>query len=991
MDSEYFLSLLSFCIIYSKVHPLPPVYFSYPFFLCYSDFFTTRDGNSLLSLDYENDRNTASELSSSRMETKTTRQSSTSASRCETKTADQHSSTTTTLITTGPPPCPTTGCTTPMWISKNTAYTCNICRKNCGAGERWICHEHRNDYCFECYARSPHCNLGHNFGSIIATCYGSTFERSLILPKLFTDSVKQMNAGIIRNAFNHFGKNTERLPGWKECLHEIIQPWEPGWDAHAGWSTRKECTCDDCKKVLSRERWNQELSHFDDILTEDSTRTALLRDTGIRVDVLVAFAIDHDCWEWPTWRVVRDIIQPATRSTRCRYGDLPGMKENNYFGPATIFVSHTWTAPFGNLVAAASQGAKYNRYVWVDIFAVRQWPGNMADLNFRPVIEASTAMVVSVSPVKGLAEHREQTKGVCERVVCPGLLLISLPGAFIYSVYNVILNGIVYEGFLNSVSCLFLTLVCFYFFGIVFHFFKNYLCHYNRNYSLTNIMMDFGYEMQYNPAGGCYCFFNLMQFSQKQFLETEEGKEAKKNIFFFRLWCVVEVASAVENKKPIIVKGGKATKNEEGIYEYDQKSLGDMFLNLEDMVDIASSECAVPADKVRELKTIYDKFGENCNTIINEMVSSVISGARVAEENNVIEIDSASCGEIESLDHLYTGLEPTETEIEVASTILIAACASGRRRIVEILIEHWKENKQGFCNLIDSSKSLSWAAKFGHIDVVRLLLKIGGIDVNAGNALHLACQHNKLQVVNMLLQEDRLRIDGEVNISQETKGSSVEELNSLHNSLIDPNQINQFEVFARTPLSIARWNSHTEIEQCLLQYPGINKKCTYNYAGRIFYTIFVSVTLLLLYPLYLCFTPPTGFLKFMIGSLLISNELCLMIFLAILGTQYLYTTYLRYISLGFVLCIIGILSFIFIITSTDWQDEHCLCQLRYNSNDYINYTKLSTCTNVTKDFCDSTWREDTQCSLPIGCKLIKKCNYDITYYIPGDKVWCKFF
>ena len=53
---------------------------------------------------------------------------------------------------------------------------------------------------------------------------------------------------------------------------------------------------------------------------------------GIRVDVLIAFAIDHNCWDWPTWQVVRDIIQPATESTRCRYADLPGMKENNYFG-----------------------------------------------------------------------------------------------------------------------------------------------------------------------------------------------------------------------------------------------------------------------------------------------------------------------------------------------------------------------------------------------------------------------------------------------------------------------------------------------------------------------------------------------------------------------------------------------------------------------------------------------------------------------------------
>ena len=45
-----------------------------------------------------------------------------------------------------------------------------------------------------------------------------------------------------------------------------------------------------------------------------------------------------------------------------------------------------------------------DRIVWIDIFAVRQWPGNLCDLNFRGVIERSEAMVVSTSPVVGLSE-----------------------------------------------------------------------------------------------------------------------------------------------------------------------------------------------------------------------------------------------------------------------------------------------------------------------------------------------------------------------------------------------------------------------------------------------------------------------------------------------------------------------------------------------------------------------------------------------------------
>ena len=637
-----------------------------------------------------------------------------------------------------------------------------------------------------------------------STSYGNTFARSTLLPKIFAMSVEQMNAGITRNAFNHFKENEAE---WKECLHEIIRSWEPGWDdSSTGWSTREQCTCDACGIALSRERWESERIHFNTIVEEDRTRNSFIRDTGIRVDVLIAFAIDHNCWDWPTWRVVRDIIRPATRSTRCRYGDLPGMKENNYFGPATVFGSHTWSAPFGNLVAAVSQGARYDRYVWIDIFAVRQWPGSMADLNFRSVIETSTAMVVSVSPVKGLEEERQQTKG-CVSYALPCLLFSTVP-FFIFFFFIPTDDGGSGDAFSTTSKV----------FGAVFIF----------GIFILATKCSFG-------KGG-FC-----KRSQKGFLETKEGKEAKKNIFFFRLWCVVEVASAVENKVPIIIQGGQAKKNKEGIYEYDKKSLGDMFSNLEDMVDIASSECAVPSDKVREMNLIREKFGEDCNTIINEIVSGVISGAKIAEANNVIAVDSASCGEDEWLDFLYTGLEPTEKQIESATKVLKAACASGRWKVVKLLKERWKENRQGFCDLVNSSEALSWAAANGHTEVVRVLLKIGGIDVNAGHALFKACQNNKWKVVDRLLQEDGERVTVDVSNLRETKDNGDEEVNILCNSLIDPNQkyyrvINQTKKIKRglgscifeTPLSRARRSGHKEIVQRLLQHPEINRRFFYN-------------------------------------------------------------------------------------------------------------------------------------------------------------------
>ena len=46
------------------------------------------------------------------------------------------------------------------------------------------------------------------------------------------------------------------------------------------------------------------------------------------------------------------------------------------------------------MVAAVSRGARPGRKVWVDVFAVRQAPGNEADLAFGGVIARSTAVVL---------------------------------------------------------------------------------------------------------------------------------------------------------------------------------------------------------------------------------------------------------------------------------------------------------------------------------------------------------------------------------------------------------------------------------------------------------------------------------------------------------------------------------------------------------------------------------------------------------------------
>ena len=63
-------------------------------------------------------------------------------------------------------------------------------------------------------------------------------------------------------------------------------------------------------------------------------------------------------------------------------------------------MSHCWGALFGDLVAAAAHYSPPHRRVWIDLFAVRQWPGNVADLAFEGVVKRCKSVALVVVPLK---------------------------------------------------------------------------------------------------------------------------------------------------------------------------------------------------------------------------------------------------------------------------------------------------------------------------------------------------------------------------------------------------------------------------------------------------------------------------------------------------------------------------------------------------------------------------------------------------------------
>ena len=169
--------------------------------------------------------------------------------------------------------------------------------------------------------------------------------------------------------------------------------------------------CFDCKTYLDSKKYANKLAteqdsivsvNKEDAISSSSSRShsTILHQCGVTIEWLLAFTNHHNLWNWPTWKVNRLIIKPATQKTRCRYSHLPEMKE--HIGPANVFLSHCWGAPFGDVVACA---VRTGSIVWLDLFAVRQWPGREADLCFQQIVKRCNAIVVSVSVNETLREN----------------------------------------------------------------------------------------------------------------------------------------------------------------------------------------------------------------------------------------------------------------------------------------------------------------------------------------------------------------------------------------------------------------------------------------------------------------------------------------------------------------------------------------------------------------------------------------------------------
>jgi hypothetical protein len=117
---------------------------------------------------------------------------------------------------------------------------------------------------------------------------------------------------------------------------------------------------------------------------------------ALRIDFLVALTFALRLWKWKTKEVVIFLVKPVTEGLRCRFADHPMVSK--YKGKADALMSHAWDNEWGELIAAAAQGAPMDRFVWICALANRQWSGNKADIDFTTMVERTNAIVV-VNPV----------------------------------------------------------------------------------------------------------------------------------------------------------------------------------------------------------------------------------------------------------------------------------------------------------------------------------------------------------------------------------------------------------------------------------------------------------------------------------------------------------------------------------------------------------------------------------------------------------------
>ena len=305
-----------------------------------------------------------------------------------------------------------------------------------------------------------------------------------------------------------------------------------------------------------------------------------------------------------------------------------------------------------------------------------------------------------------------------------------------------------------------------------------------------------------------------MAFAKERaaFLESDEGKAAKRMLFAFRIWCVVELHSALEFGVPIIIRAGTAARDGDKVTYNTGMNANLMLVNLSMMIDVEKAECAVQADYDREIKNVREGVGADT---VNKRVAGVVAGGAMSAQADILEVDAAVCGEPEALREL------PDNRVKKA---LEAAAAGGRLAAVEVLLA------RGVVDLSSEWVPLYTASGGGHVEVVKALLGAGAaVDLahNDGRTpLYMASYYGHVAVVRALLGAgaavDLANNNGRTPLFASSYEGHLEVVRALlgAGSAVDLANNDGF-----TPLSVASEHGHVEVVKALREHGASVTKC----------------------------------------------------------------------------------------------------------------------------------------------------------------------
>jgi serine/threonine-protein phosphatase 6 regulatory ankyrin repeat subunit B len=437
-----------------------------------------------------------------------------------------------------------------------------------------------------------------------------------------------------------------------------------------------------------------------------------------------------------------------------------------------------------------AHGARGDRTVWVDLFAVRQWAGSIADLNFRDVIGKCDAMIVSCSPVEGLKD--DQWWGKWDQFLATPEGKTAMKRIPMFRLWCNVEIG---EGVNRNLPVIVKS--------------GQAILKEKQQYDDSEASTSYVYDID--------CVGDMM--SNLTHMIDVESSDCSSQADYDREMKIIKA-----------MDGGVQRVNDtvQGVVVGADTSIE---LNV---LEIASYMCG-EKESLRQLKIDVGATGDE-RLLAIDVLQAACDGGRFEIVQELLQrwIGVTTMYSLYSSSFVVLHQDPynltTEDKVKWVqelideSTVICSASSGGHANVVDLLLNVINVN----VNVVNSSSggtALCVASQNGHLNVVETLLKRTMIDVNKPSdtgmtPLLIASQHGYVKIVQTLLERDDIDVNkhSKKNQSPLSKASDQGHAEIVRLLLSKPNiDLNKTNYSSTTALGIAVENKHDEIVQLLIE------------------------------------------------------------------------------------------------------------------------------------------------------------------------------